>query len=153
MNLLPLPPGFTLITALPLLVITAQMALGYPNVRLSRRLSTLKIDHEKLRSTVLRLRPITRRLENILRKRHTGIFQARNERILGIALFVISFALFLPLPLSGWFPAISLFVLGVGLVEQDGLVAAAGLAFGGFSVALTGAMIFVVGAGAEARIN
>lgn len=153
MNLLPLPPGFTLITALPLLVTTAQMALGYPHVRLPRRLATLKIDHDKLRSTILRLRPITRRLENILRKRQTGIFQARNERILGIALFVISFALFLPLPLSGWFPAISLFVFGVGLVEQDGLIAAAGLAFGGFSVALTGVMIFVVGAGAEAMIN
>lgn len=53
LTLLPLPPGSSLITALPLLVTTAQMMLGYPHVKLPGRLARLRIDPLKLRRTVL----------------------------------------------------------------------------------------------------
>jgi hypothetical protein len=153
LTLLPLPPGSSLITALPLLVTTAQMVLGYPHVKLPGPLARLRLDPVKLRRTVLRLRPVTRRLERILAPRYMPLFARRNERVLGLALFVIAFALFLPVPLSGWFPAISLFVFGVGLVERDGLVAALGLIFGGASVLLTAAILSSLAAGAEAMIH
>ncbi|MFU8778923.1 MAG: exopolysaccharide biosynthesis protein, partial [Roseovarius sp.] len=48
-TLLPLPPGTTLLTALPLLVTTGQMVLGYPHVRLPARLARLRIDQNRLR--------------------------------------------------------------------------------------------------------
>ncbi len=152
-NLLPLPPGFTLLTAIPLLVTSAQMCLGYSSIRLPRRFADLRLDHVKLRRTVLRLRPLTRRLERLLQKRHRYIFNTKNVRAFGGILFAISFALFLPLPLSGWFPAISLFVVGVGVVEEDGLVAMAGLFFGVLSIGVTGAMLFWIASGAEAALN
>lgn len=152
-NLLPLPPGFTLLTAIPLLVASAQVCLGYPSIRLPRKFADLHLDHDKLRRTVLRLRPLTRRLERLLQKRHRYVFKQGNARPLGGLLFAISFALFLPLPLSGWFPAISLFVVGVGLVEEDGLVAIAGLIFGTLSIGLTGLMLFWIASGAEAALS
>ncbi|WP_189682855.1 exopolysaccharide biosynthesis protein [Seohaeicola zhoushanensis] len=152
-TLLPLPPGSTLVTALPLLVTTCQMALGYRHVRLPGPLARLKLDPGKLRRTVLSLRPITRRLERILTPRYLPLFARRNERLLGAALFVVAFALFLPIPLSGWFPAISLFVFGVGHVERDGLVAILGLALGATSVLLTAVVLTSLAAGAEAMIH
>ncbi len=150
LTLLPLPPGSSLITALPLLVTTGQMVLGYPHVKLPGPLARLRLDPDKLRRTVLRLRPVTRRLERVLTPRYTPLFARRNERLLGLVLFVISFALFLPVPLSGWFPAISLFIFGVGLVERDGLIATLGLVFGCASVLLTVTILVV---GAEAIIH
>ena len=150
---LELPPGSTLITALPLLVTTGQMMLGYPHVRLPRRLARMRLDPLKLRRTVLRLRPITRRLERVLKPRYAMLFSRRNERPLGLLLFVIAFALFLPVPLSGWFPAIALFVFGVGLVERDGLIASLGLAIGVASVVLTAAILTSLAAGAEAIMH
>ncbi|MDO5758654.1 MAG: exopolysaccharide biosynthesis protein [Rhodobacterales bacterium] len=151
--LLPLPPGSSLITALPLLVTTAQMMLGYPHVRLPGRLARLALDPVKLRRTVLRLRPVTRRLERILTPRYTALFARRNDRPLGFLMFVIAFALFLPVPLSGWFPAISLFIIGVGIVEQDGLVSSLGLVLGAASVLLTGTIVASLAAGADALIH
>lgn len=103
-TLLPLPPGSSLITALPLLLTTGQMALGYPSVRLPGRLSRLKLDEPGLRRTVLRLSPITRRLERMLDTRYERVFMDRQP--LSIVLFAISFALFLPVPLTGWFPVL-----------------------------------------------
>ncbi|MBE9639170.1 exopolysaccharide biosynthesis protein [Salipiger pacificus] len=80
-NLLPLPPGFTLLTAIPLLVASAQVCLGYPSIRLPRKFADLHLDHDKLRRTVLRLRPLTRRLERLLQKRHRYVFK-RKRRLL-----------------------------------------------------------------------
>jgi len=150
LTLLPLPPGSSLITALPLLVTTGQMVLGYPHVKLTGRLARLRLDPVKLRRTVLRLRPVTRRLERVLTPRYLPLFARRNERVLGLLLLVIAVALFLPVPFSGWFPAISLFVFGVGLVEQDGLVATIGLILGGASVLVTATILVTLSAGAEA---
>ena len=152
-TLLPLPPGSSLITALPVLVATAQMALGFPHVRLPGRLDRMKIDLQKLRRALLRLRPVTRRLERRLRPRLPAIFDPRHERLLGLALFVVAFTLFLPIPGSGWFPAIALFVIGVGFVEKDGQVVVFGLLFGAFSVILTIAIVISLIGGAEAMIH
>src|SRR6056297_3424501 len=153
LTLLPLPPGATLITALPLLVTTGQMMLGYPHVKLPERLARLSIEQEKLRRTVLRLRPVTRRLERVLTLRYSALFARRNERPMGLLLFVIAFALFLPLPLSGWLPAISLFVVGVGLVERDGLVSLLGLALGVASVMLTAVILISIVIEADAMLH
>lgn len=152
LTLLPLPPGSSLVTALPLIMTTFQMMLGYRHVRLPGPLARLRLDQAKLRVAVHRLRPVTRRLERILKPRYAALFARRNERLLGLALFIIAWALFLPVPLSGWFPAISLFVFGVGLVERDGLVASIGLVLGGASVLLTAAILVSFAAGAEALI-
>jgi hypothetical protein len=153
LTFLPLPPGSSLITALPLLVITGQMLVGFRYVRLPRVLARKSLDPHKLRRAVLRLRPVTRRLERILVPRYMLIFARRNQRPLGLLLFVIAVALFLPVPFSGWFPALSLFIVGVGLVERDGLVCLIGLVLGGASVLLTLSLLASFALGADAMIG
>ncbi|MCO8144620.1 exopolysaccharide biosynthesis protein [Rhodovulum tesquicola] len=152
-TILPLPPGSSVITALPLLVTTLQMTLGFPHVRLPGPLARMRIDRQKLRRRLLGLRPVTRRLERRLRPRLEVLFARRHEPLLGLALFVIAFTLFLPVPGSGWFPAIALFIVGVGLVERDGVVAVLGLAFGAFAVLLTVVIVLSLAEGAEAMMG
>lgn len=152
-TILPLPPGSSLITALPVLITVVQMTLGFDHVRLPARLARVKIDPGKLRRKLLRLRPIMRRLERILRPRMTWLFHGRYERLFGISLLAIAFTLFLPVPGSGWFPAISLFIAGVGLVERDGLVSLLGLLAGAVSIALTAAIVVSLGVSAGALMN
>jgi hypothetical protein len=126
------------------------MMLGFRYVQLPRRLADMRLDQHKLRRAVLRLRPVTRRLERILQPRLQVLFLRRNERPLGVALFIIAFTLFLPVPLSGWFPAMSLFIAGVGLVERDGVVTMLGLLAGALSVLLTAGIVVSLAGGAGA---
>jgi len=150
LTLLPLPPGSSLITGLPVLFATTQMMLGFHYVRLPRRLAGMRLSRDRLRRAVLRLRPVTRRLERILQPRLFVVFLPRYERPLGLALFIIAFTLFLPVPFSGWFPAVSLFIAGVGLVERDGLVTILGLLSGALSVLLTIGIVLSLAGGAGA---
>ena len=139
-NLIPMPLGGTMVTALPLLIVTAQMALGWRELRLPAFLMRRKIGRRRFQRVVMRLRPLMRPIERIVRPRYPRVFSGRNERLIGATLFAVAFALFLPFPLSGYIPAASLLAAGVGLVERDGLVVMAGLALGAVSLAVTGAV-------------
>jgi hypothetical protein len=148
-NLIPMPLGGTMLTALPLLIVTAQMALGFGELRLPRAVMRREIGRRRFQQVVMRLRPLMRPIERVIRPRHAWVFRGRNERLIGATLFAVAVALFLPFPLSGWLPAISLLVTGVGLVERDGLVTVTGLVVGLISLVLTGAVGFAIAFGVQ----
>ena len=149
-NLLPMPYGSTLITALPLILLTVQMALGFRHVHLPGFFNRRPVSRAGMRRAVIRLRPLTRPIERIIRPRHEWLFQPNFERLMGLLLLVVSVALFLPLPLSGWIPAFALFVSGFGLVERDGLVTMIGLAMGIVAIVVTIIVALSLAAGAAA---
>lgn len=136
-NLLPLPFGSNMITAIPLLLLTVQMALGYRHVTLPAFISRRHVPRDGLSRLVLRLKPLFRPVERIIRPRRSWIFQPRYERTIGLGLLVVATALFLPIPFSGWVSAGALAVTSVGLIERDGVVTLLGLALGGLAVTVT----------------
>jgi hypothetical protein len=147
-NLIPMPFG-AMITALPLILVSAQMALGFRELRLPRRITTREISRRRFQGVVMRLRPLMRPIERIVRPRRLSLFDPRNERLIGAVLLAVSIALFLPIPLSGWLPATALLVTGIGLVERDGLVAGVGLALGIVAVAVTATVAVTLILGAQ----
>ncbi len=148
-NLIPAPLGSTLVTAVPLLIVTAQMALGAHHLWLPRVIARRRVSRKALKRAVIRLRPLIRPIERTLKPRRLWLFTARNERIVGAMLFAVSVALFTPLPLTGAFPAWSLVVSALALLDRDGTVLLAGLTAGAASIAVTVAVVAAVLAGVE----
>ncbi len=138
-NLIPMPLG-SMIMSLPLMLVAAQMALGLPKLRLPQAVMRREVGRKRFQKVVMRLRPLFRPIERIVRPRHRIVFAPRNEQAIGLVLLAVSVALFLPFPLSGWMPAVALLVTGVGLVERDGLVTLAGVGLGLAAVAVTAAV-------------
>ena len=130
LNLLPVPVGTNMITSIPLIVLTAQMALGYDQVRLPGFIARRGIGRRRFQKLVLWLGPLIRPVERIVRPRLPFILAPRAERLLGGFLFVVAVALFVPLPLISYLPAAALCLAGIGLVERDGLVTLAAVALG-----------------------
>jgi hypothetical protein len=147
-NLIPMPLG-SMIMSLPLMLVAGQMALGLPKLRLPQAVMRREVGRKRFQKVVMRLRPLFRPIERIIRPRHGIVFTPRNEQVIGLVLFAVAVALFMPFPLSGWLPAVSLLVTGLGLVERDGLVALAGLGLGLFSVALTVAVALALVLGVQ----
>ncbi len=151
-NLLPTPPGSTVVLAMPLLIVTAQMALGLGRIRLPGVIARRRVDRRAFQRMVLWLRPLIRPVERLVRPRLPRLFTPGSERTIGGFLFCVSAALSLPIPISVYLPAIALFVTAIGLVERDGAVTLAGLAIGLVAIAVTAtlAMMIVTGAIAAA---
>lgn len=149
-NMVPMPIGANMITAIPLILVTAQMALGLPQMWLPEFVMRRQVNRRSFQKLVLRLGPLIRPIERMLRPRHTYLFAPRRERAVALLLLAVALALFVPIPLSGYLPAGALLVAGVGLVERDGLVLLAGLGLGVVSIGVTAAMGAALVAGVEA---
>jgi hypothetical protein len=147
-NLIPMP--FGMITALPLILLTGQMAAGFEHVRLPAFITRLRLNRKGFQRVVLRLRPLIRQIEKIVRPRHVWLFQPQNERLIGLLLLVVSLALFIPIPLTGFIPAIALFVTAFGLIERDGIVTLSGIALGVIAIIVTLSMVGMLVLGAQA---
>jgi hypothetical protein len=148
-NLLPLPLGSQLVTAIPLILLTAQMAFGAEYLRLPEFITRRPFDRRSFQKTVLRMAPLIRPIERIIRPRSTWVFEPESQRFVGMILLVVSVALFAPLPFSGWLPAAALLISAIGLIERDGAVTLLGLAVGivAILVTLTVGLVIVTGFG------
>jgi len=136
-NLIPMPIGSQMVTGLPLLLLAAQMILGFHHVRLPAFINERRVSRRRFQEAVLRLRPVLRPLERVIRPRLAWMFQRRCERLIGGFLFLVAVALVLPVPLSGFISAFALFITGVGLAERDGAITLLGLLIGLAALTLT----------------
>jgi hypothetical protein len=152
-NLLPLPMGSDTITAIPVLVVTVQIALGYDELRLPGFIARRHVGRKRFQKLVLRLGSVFRPIERALKPRLAWLFEPSAEQIFGAYLFVVALALAAPIPFTGYVPAVAIALAGIGLIERDGLVALAGAVLGLVGVGITiaaGTMLF---AGAEALVR
>lgn len=143
LSLLPIPGG-GLVTALPLFWVLWQMAMGYPEVKLPAFITRYRVNRRTWQRLVLRMAPVIRPVERMTRPRMEQVFTRRNERMLGALQWLTAFALFLPVPLSGFIPAAALVVTGLGLVERDGKVVLIGAVLGVVSIIVTAIVIAMI---------
>ena len=148
-NMIPAPYGSTLLTAPPLMLLTAQMALGRRYITLPDVIARRRVPLRSLRRALFRMRSLLRPIEALVRPRRLALFTARRERLLGAAFFAVACALFLPLPLSGGVPAFALLLAGLALVERDGTLMIGALVIGAVSVAITAGMVTLIATGLD----
>lgn len=119
-NILPTPPGTAGVLGAPLIFLSAQMMLGLqpwlPGViaRRSMARSTFK-------GLVTRITPWLVKAERLLRARLKFLAWPLSQRILGALCLIVSVALALPVPLANMAPAIALCLIGLGVLERDGV--------------------------------
>lgn len=141
-NLLPLPPGSTLILGLPLMLVSAQMVLGRTTAWLPRFVLDKSIGPEQFRHLTERWTPRLMRLERLVKPRYWPFYPGHGDRIIGIIALIEATAVTLPIPLGNWLPALSIVLVGLALSERDGILLGIGIAVGTLAIAV---MTFVVG--------
>jgi hypothetical protein len=122
-NVFPLPPGSSTVFAIPLLLITAQMALGRKSLWLPKTLADKTISKEALQRLSTHGAPILKRAERRLLPRLGALV---NDRLVGIICFLLAVVLVLPIPLGNMPPGLAISAFGLGLLYKDGLAVLAG---------------------------
>jgi len=143
LNMLPLPPGSTLVLGIPLLLLCVQMVLGSRTVWLPRFVLTKSISAEKFRNLTTRMLPRLKWIERLIRPRYWPFARSHADRVIGTIALVLAIAVTLPIPFGNWFPAFSCALVGLALSERDGVLLAVAVVSGLLSLAVIG---FVIGA-------
>jgi hypothetical protein len=142
-NVIPLPPGVNIFFAIPLMIVSAQMAFARASPWFPARIDRRGVTKEELRRLVAKIEWIERRVERMFKPRLATLTGPTATRMIGVVCFILS--LFAMLPIVHVAPAAVIVLFGLGLVYRDGvLVIAAAVA------ALVGAAVaaFLIASGA-----
>ena len=132
LNLLPLPPGGTTVTGAPLLFLSFQLAVGRETLWLPRWMCRTSVSRAHYREGLEKALPWLERAERLTRPRLAWVTGDVGERLIGLACFLLSCVLVLPIFLGNIAPAIAIVLLSLGLIQRDGLM----VLLGWFAVAV-----------------
>jgi hypothetical protein len=148
-NCLPMPPPIPLVCGLLLALVAVQIIAGRAAPWLPRALLHRSIARVDVERAVLRAAPIFRRLERFSRPRMTMLETAVAVRAIGFVLLVLAVGIIFALPpIVGQIPlGIAVCLLGLGLVERDGLVVIFGLIIGSIGLTLNVGFVYALVSG------
>ncbi|MDR3472371.1 MAG: exopolysaccharide biosynthesis protein [Devosia sp.] len=124
--LLPLPPGVSMVLALPLLLVAPQIVIGRREIWLPKALSRRTIKREPLIALIKRILPPLERVEKIVRPRLRFLTGRVGASMVGVACTLLAVVLVLPIPFANLVPALALGAFSIGLTRKDGLFVLAG---------------------------
>ena len=144
-NAIPLPPGVNIFFAIPLMIVSAQMAFGRKTPWFPARIDRRGVTREELRTLVAKMGWLEKRVERMFKPRLPSLTGPTATRMIGVLCFIL--AMFAMLPIVHVAPAAVIVLFGLALVYRDGaLVIAATVA------AVVGAIVaaFLIASGAVA---
>lgn len=145
-NLIPLPPGATMVLGLPMVFVAWQMVIGYQKVWLPRTLANYTVDRATFQRMVTRVSPWLRNAETWVRPRNWPLDGPIRERLFGVFSLLLSITCVLPIPFGNWLPAFAVAILGVAHTERDGNCLALGVMAGIVSIVVAGLVLAFTGA-------
>lgn len=149
-NCLPMPPPIPLVCGLLLALVAAQIVAGRPTPWLPRALLRRSIRRQDVVRAVERALPVLRRLERWSRPRLSGLDTVPVMRLIGFLLLALAIGLLFAAPVIGQIPlGIAVCIVGLGLVERDGIVVIAGFAIGALGLALSFGFVYAIVTGLD----
>jgi hypothetical protein len=141
-NLVPVNiPLLSAVLGLPLVLLAAQLSYGRHKPWFPDWLTHQTFSRQGFAAVVTRALPALERAERLLRPRLTILLSWTGERLIGIAILVLALILTLPIPFANWLPAFAIAIIGLAIVEKDGLAVLAGLGVGVASVLVAATVV------------
>ncbi len=136
---LPVPaPGYSVPFGIAMFFLAIQLIIGRDRPWLPEKMLKGSMNLETVQKFVKMGTPWIRRIENITKPRIAYLCTSLPGRtMLGIAIALMSISMMIPIPGTNTLPAIGIFVIAFGLLEDDGLICIAGLFICSLGLALT----------------
>lgn len=139
---LPLPAvGYGTVLGLPLVLLSAQQALGRRTIWLPDSWKAKSIKREKLKNIISGALPWAKRLEYVIRPRLSFVTSGVFLQIIGVFALIMSLSVCVPLPLTNTVPSFGIALMSIGVISRDGLAVLAGAIIGMLWIC---ALVFIV---------
>ena len=134
---LPVPPGINIMLATPLILLTAQQAIGRRTVWLPQKTMRKEFDSKGFSKLIDGVVPWMKRIEILLRDSASRLFG-----ILGV---IMALTVCIPVPLTNTVPSLGIALMSVGFMMRDGLAVLAGALIGTAWVCMLAVAVLVFG--------
>jgi len=118
-NLIPI---ISILSGLLVAILGLQLALGFQEAKLPNFVLTKRLPAKQVRAALNVFLPKIKSLERYIKPRWHFTEAAIFDRINGVILMLVGLMILLPIPLANVIPAFVVFLMGLGLLERDGLL-------------------------------
>lgn len=122
--------GISLLTGFLMLIFSAQIACAMEKPWLPRFVAKKEIPKEILLKSVTIAKPYLQKIEPFIRPRILALSTPAALQITGVIIGGFCLIMLLPLPFGNFGPALAIFLIGLGMLEKDGLCIAVGTLVG-----------------------
>ncbi len=144
-NCLPMPPPIPLACGFLILFVAIQMLLGLHSPWLPQRVLNLSTTRDAASRLTARALPWLAKMERFARPRFSILQSHAGLRLVGGIVLVCALALLVAAPFVGQIPlGIAVCLIGLGLVERDGLIIAIGAVFGAIGVVFSVGFVWAI---------
>jgi hypothetical protein len=126
-NMLPLPPGTSLISGIPCLILSWQLMLRRKAAWLPQKVLNHEITEDTVKLIRAKVVPKLFWLEKFIKPRYWPFSPGNDEFAIGVICVMTSILLILPIPLGNWSSAIAMTILALALIQRDGLLLVIGV--------------------------
>lgn len=127
LSVIAVAPGVAIIAGVLLFIPALEMIAGLPSPVFPRRLAAYPLPTPPLAAVLQRAIPVLRYFERFIHPRWPTPHEP-TKRVVGLVVAILSPSLvFLPIPLSGVFPATAIGLIALAYLEEDGLLLSIGL--------------------------
>jgi hypothetical protein len=142
---LPVPAaGYSVPFGLLLLVLAVQMLIGKTRPVFPRRLEKVRISSSFAEKLIAGAAWIFKRLEWVIRPRMKWVGLRPGRVLMGLLVMAMAVLMMIPIPMTNTFPDFVIFLIGIGLTEDDGLFAIGACLVGVLAVALYAALVWAM---------
>jgi hypothetical protein len=121
---LPIPaPGYSIPFGIAMSVIAVQIIIGRDAIWLPERIKRFRLNVSFTRKIVSTGAGFLRRTEKLIRPRYRWMHTPLGHSALAIVIFAMAVFMMIPVPLTNTAPAMAIFIIGVSMAEEDGLIA------------------------------
>ncbi|MDG7057008.1 MAG: exopolysaccharide biosynthesis protein [Wolbachia endosymbiont of Penenirmus auritus] len=124
---IPVPPGYTTILSIPLILFSLQLLLGFDSPWMPHWLERKSFQRSTLALVVEKTSPALRKIEKFMKLRMSFIFCGPGEKILAFIMLLCALSIAIPLPLTNFIPAIGTTLISLGIMSKDGLLSILGV--------------------------
>lgn len=136
---LPVPaPGYSTPFGIVIALIAIQIMQGRQSIWLPKKLGNIRIKPSIANAMLGSASKFLSKIERFIRPRQQWIRGRSGQTGLAVVIAIMACLMMLPIPLTNTFPAMVIFMIGVGLSEEDGL-----LAIGAFVVGVLAVLLYV----------
>lgn len=142
---LPIPaPGYSTPFGIVISLIALQMIFSRRTVWLPERLGRIRIKPSMAHTMLGSASGFLKKIEHFIRPRQLWISGRAGRIGMGLVVLCMACLMIFPIPLTNTAPAMVIFLLGVGLSEEDGLLALFALALGCFALTLYVGILYLL---------
>jgi hypothetical protein len=143
---LPIPaPGYSIPFGVVIFLLAVQLLAGSEFPWLPQKTLNHRMKRHQVRKLIKAGVPWLQRIEAVSRPRLNGVCTSRvGQGVMGIAIAIMAVSMMIPIPGTNTLPAIGIFIIGFGLLEDDGAISLAGLFVCACALALSTSIIIAV---------